>query len=65
LFVGFDAVSAVVWFAVAGCEFVGAVFAFIVAPVSVVAGALIGSTAPPDATHALQPPSSGRTLVNP
>jgi hypothetical protein len=32
---------------------------------SVVAGASGGSVAPPDCTHAFQPPSSGRTRVNP
>jgi hypothetical protein len=58
LLVGFDAASVFGWFTVAG----GVLW---VAPVRVVAGALTGSTAPPDATHALQPPSSGRTFVNP
>jgi hypothetical protein len=35
------------------------------APFSVVAGASTGSTAPPDATQAFQPPKSGRTFLKP
>jgi hypothetical protein len=34
-------------------------------PFSEVAGALAGSVAPPDWSHAFQPPSSGRTRVKP
>jgi hypothetical protein len=42
-----------------------AAFVVVVAPVRVVAGASIGSTAPPPATQEFQPPSSGRTFVKP
>ncbi|MCA1815616.1 MAG: hypothetical protein LC746_04285 [Acidobacteria bacterium] len=49
----------------AGCGGVGFAPVVVAAPVSVVAGASGGSVAPPAANQAVQPPSSGRTLVKP
>ena len=77
LFVFLFVVASLAGFAAAFAFVVAFAFAFVVvvvvfvgvvvagAAVSVVAGASGGSTAPPCATHAFQPPSSGRTFLKP
>jgi uncharacterized membrane protein required for colicin V production len=58
--------GAVAGFASVAALLAGFIAAFVVvAPVRVVAGASIGSTAPPPATQEFQPPSNGRTFVKP
>jgi hypothetical protein len=67
--VGVDAVTAGGSLAGAGVTPVGILVAAFVpcvaAPLRVVAGASDGSVAPPAATQAYQPPTSGRTFVKP